>query len=223
MFPRVPRTTEHAQAARSRALSHSPPTDLLVEHSRTICDDEPPMREDDLVADRSLLVVDRDALSQRRVACAMRTHGFDVTCVETAWDAFDHVRKAPPAYAVVELRPEKWGGIELVAELRRLRPTARAIVCSAFDNLTTAVLAIRAGACDYLAKPVDERHLYRILSAPSRPAALNPPDTMSIHRVKWERIHRVYELCDRNVSDTARRLRMSRRSVQRMLYKRSPK
>jgi len=204
-------------------LSHSPPSDLLVEHSRAICDDDTPMREDDLAADRSLLIVDSEALSQRRLANAMRAHGFDVTCIVTAWDAVEHIRKMPPAYAIIELRPEKWGGIELVAELSRLRPTTRAIVCTAFDNLTTAVLSIKAGAFDYLPKPVDERHLYRILSAPSRPAVLHSPETMSIHRVKWERIHRVYELCGRNVSDTARRLRMSRRSIQRMLYKRSPK
>ena len=86
-----------------------------------------------------------------------------------------------------------------------------------------AVAAVKAGAIDYMAKPVDADDIEAALLASSESKAKPPENPMSADRVKWEHIHRVFELCNRNVSETARRLKMHRRTLQRILSKRSPK
>lgn len=173
--------------------------------------------------DRSLLIVEGDAGFQRRMAHDMRARGFEVSSAESVWEAIKIIRTDPPAFAVVDIRPGKCGGLELIAELSRSRPTSRSVVITAFDNFTTAVMAIKLGAANYLAKPVDVDLLCSALLTPSAPSTTPILDFMSLPRVRWEHVHRVYELCDRNVSDTARRLAMHRRTLQRMLAKRAPK
>jgi two-component system response regulator RegA len=101
--------------------------------------------------------------------------------------------------------------------------TSRIIMLTGYGNIPTAVAAIKEGAIDYLAKPADADDVEKALLADPEKKAEPPENPMSADRVKWEHIHRVFELCNRNVSETARRLKMHRRTLQRILSKRSPK
>ena len=92
-----------------------------------------------------------------------------------------------------------------------------------YGNIPTAVAAIKAGAIDYIPKPADADDVEKALLATSESKAIPPKDPMSADRVKWEHINRIFELCNRNVSETARKLKMHRRTLQRILSKRSPR
>lgn len=176
-----------------------------------------------LVDSKSVLVVERDATYINRIAHVMEARGFEVTCVESEGEALQLIRIAPPAFAIIDLRPGRPCGLEIVAALASRRPTSRAIVVSAYDSLAAAVLAIKLGAVDYLAKPVDANDVCGILLGSTPEDTTGNCEFMSSRRVKWEHVHRVYELCDRNVSETARRLAIHRRSLQRLLSKRAPR
>jgi two-component system response regulator RegA len=153
----------------------------------------------------------------------MQVRGFDVTCVESACDALQLIRTSPPAFAIVELHPGRPCGLEVVAELANRRPKARAVVITAYDSIATAVMAIKLGAIDYLPKPVDADDLCGVFLGAESGELPGVSEFMSTRRIKWEHIHRVYELCDRNVSETSRRLAIHRRSLQRILSKRAPR
>ena len=172
---------------------------------------------------RPLLLVDDDAPFRQRLSVLLARKGFAVTSVGTLQEARVEAARLKPAHAVVDMRLEDGNGLDLVAELRAMSPDVRVVMLTGYGNLATAVAAVKAGAIDYLAKPADPEDIVRALSADgsSRPEA--PPEPMSADRVRWEHIQRVYELCDRNVSETARRLKMHRRTLQRILAKRSPK
>ena len=172
---------------------------------------------------RPLLLVDDDAPFRQRLSVLLARKGFAVTSVGSLQEARVEAARLKPAHAVVDMRLEDGNGLDLVAELRAMSPDVRVVRLTGYGNLATAVAAVKAGAIDYLAKPADPEDIVRALSADgsSRPEA--PPEPMSADRVRWEHIQRVYELCDRNVSETARRLKMHRRTLQRILAKRSPK
>lgn len=176
-----------------------------------------------LPEDRSVVLVDDDKAFVLRLARAMETRGFDIRTVHSVAEGLEAIRQAPPAFAVVDMRLEDGTGLDIISELARLRPEARAIILTGYGNFTTAVTAVKLGAVDYLAKPADaDEILDALLAGPSGKAP--PPDNpLSADRVRWEHIQRVYELCDRNVSETARRLNMHRRTLQRILAKRAPK
>ena len=175
------------------------------------------------LAERSLLIVDDDKSFVQRLARAMESRGFEVTTAEAVAEGLQHVEKAAPAFAVVDMRLEDGNGLDVIAELSRLRPDARAIVLTGYGNIATAVTAVKLGAVDYLAKPADADDVTDALLAPANDKAPPPENPMSADRVRWEHIQRVYELCNRNVSETARRLNMHRRTLQRILAKRAPK
>ena len=172
---------------------------------------------------RPLLLVDDDAPFRQRLSVLLARKGFAVTSVGSLQEARVEAARLKPAHAVVDMRLEDGNGLDLVAELRAMSPDVRVVMLTGYGNLATAVAAVKAGAIDYLAKPADPEDIVRALSADgsSRPEA--PPEPMSADRVRWEHIQRVDELCDRNVSETARRLKMHRRTLQRILAKRSPK
>jgi two-component system response regulator RegA len=133
------------------------------------------------------------------------------------------LKRRPPAFAVVDMRLDDGNGIDVIATLKELRPEARAVVLTGYGNIATAVTAVKIGAVDYLAKPADADDVYNALVASPDDKAPPPENPMSADRVRWEHIQRVYELCNRNVSETARRLNMHRRTLQRILAKRAPK
>ena len=173
--------------------------------------------------DASLLLVDDDAVFVNRLARAMERRGFQAVVAETVQAALQIVRTRPTAYAVVDLRLEDGSGLDVVDALRDARPEARIVVLTGYGAIATAVAAVTMGATDYLAKPADADGV--TTARLSSDGALPPPpeNPMSADRVRWEHIQRVYEQCDRNVSETARRLHMHRRTLQRILAKRSPR
>ena len=173
--------------------------------------------------DRDLLVVDDDKPFLARLARAMETRGFTVRTAETVSDGVAEVQRAAPNYAVVDLRLGDGSGLDVIKALHEARPDARAIVLTGYGNIATAVTAVKLGAIDYLAKPADADAVYSALIANANQRDALPDNPMSADRVRWEHIQRVYELCNRNVSETARRLNMHRRTLQRILAKRAPR
>ncbi len=173
--------------------------------------------------DTSLLLVDDDEPFLRRLAKAMEKRGFSVETADSVAAGKAIATARPPAYAVVDLRLEDGTGLDVVEVLRERRPESRIIVLTGYGAIATAVAAVKIGATDYLSKPADAADVMNALLAPEGEVPPPPENPMSADRVRWEHIQRVYELCDRNVSETARRLNMHRRTLQRILAKRSPR
>jgi len=174
-------------------------------------------------SDRSLLIVEDDKSFLQRLARAMEGRGFTVTTAESVADGLAQLESASPAFAVVDMRLEDGNGLDVISALKRRRPDARAIILTGYGNIATAVNAVKLGAVDYLSKPVDADDVVAALLAIDGRKAEPPENPMSADRVRWEHIQRIYELCGRNVSETARRLNMHRRTLQRILAKRAPK
>jgi two-component system, response regulator RegA len=174
-------------------------------------------------ADRSLLIVEDDKSFLQRLARAMESRGFTVTTAESVADGLSQLETISPAFAVVDMRLEDGNGLDVISALKRRRPDARAIILTGYGNIATAVNAVKLGAVDYLSKPVDADDVVAALLALDGRKAEPPENPMSADRVRWEHIQRIYELCGRNVSETARRLNMHRRTLQRILAKRAPK
>jgi two-component system response regulator RegA len=172
---------------------------------------------------KSLLVVDDDNPFRDRLARAMEKKGFQVSQAESVKKGVESVSKQIFAFAVVDLRLGDGNGLEIVKEIQKSNSNSRVVMLTGYGNIPTAVAAIKQGAIDYLAKPADADDVERALLADPNKNAAPPDNPMSADRVKWEHIHRVFELCNRNVSETARRLKMHRRTLQRILSKRSPK
>ena len=171
--------------------------------------------------DPSLLLVDDDEPFLRRLAKAMEKRGFAVETADSVASGQAIVSARPPAYAVVDLRLEDGNGLDVVEVLREKRPDSRIVVLTGYGAIATAVAAVKIGATDYLSKPADATDITNALLAGDDALPPPPDNPMSADRVRWEHIQRVYELCDRNVSETARRLNMHRRTLQRKLQKHS--
>ncbi len=172
---------------------------------------------------QSLLIVDDDAPLRNRLARAMEQRAFAVVTAASVAEGLEALGTAPPAYAVVDLRLEDGNGLQVVEALRTARDDVRIVMLTGYGNIATAVVAIKAGAVDFLAKPVDADQLTAALLETERPLPPPPDDPMSADRVRWEHIQRVFEQCNRNVSETARRLKMHRRTLQRILNKHAPR
>ncbi len=179
--------------------------------------------ESDLGPDPSLLLVDDDEPFLKRLAKAMEKRGFSVETAGSVAAGRAIATARPPAYAVVDLRLEDGNGLDVVETLRDKRPDARIVVLTGYGAIATAVAAVKFGATDYLSKPADADDITNALLANGDTLPPPPENPMSADRVRWEHIQRIYELCDRNVSETARRLNMHRRTLQRILAKRSPR
>lgn len=177
----------------------------------------------DIGEDKSLLLLDDDEPFLRRLAKAMEKRGFDVETAGSVAAGKAIATARPPAFAVCDLRLEDGNGLDVVEVLREKRPDSRIVVLTGYGAIATAVTAVKIGATDYLSKPADANDITNALLTPGTELPPPPENPMSADRVRWEHIQRVYELCDRNVSETARRLNMHRRTLQRILAKRSPK
>ncbi|WP_152047709.1 ActR/PrrA/RegA family redox response regulator transcription factor [Aureimonas psammosilenae] len=191
---------------------------MLIEH-----DVSTPSRTQLPAGDRTLLLVDDDKPFLQRLGRALEQRGFDVATADSVAEGVSAIRAKPPAYAVVDMRLGDGNGLDVIEALRRSRADARAIVLTGYGNIATAVTAVKLGAIDYLAKPADVEEVIGALLHEPGDRAVPPENPMSADRVRWEHIQRVYELCERNVSETARRLSMHRRTLQRILAKRAPR
>jgi len=176
----------------------------------------------DPATDRTLLIIDDDRPFLTSLARAMTRHGFQVETAESVAQGVAATRAGRPAFAVVDLRLADGTGLDVVDALRAERDDVRIVMLTGYGNIASAVAAVKAGAVDYLAKPAGADDIARALLARPDARPEPPADPMSADRVRWEHIQRVYELCDGNVSETARRLKMHRRTLQRILAKRSP-
>ena len=172
---------------------------------------------------KSLLIADDDNPFREGLARAMEKKGFEVFQAESVKKGIESVKSKKPGFAVVDLRLGDGNGLEVVKEIQSSNNDSRIIMLTGYGNIPTAVAAIKEGAIDYLAKPADAEDVEKALLADPAKKAAPPENPMSADRVKWEHIHRVFELCNRNVSETARRLKMHRRTLQRILSKRSPR
>ncbi|MFZ0559649.1 MAG: ActR/PrrA/RegA family redox response regulator transcription factor [Methylovirgula sp.] len=173
--------------------------------------------------DKTLLIVDDDRPFLSRLSRAMEGRGFIVTAVQSVAEGLAAIAQQAPAFAVIDMRLTDGNGLDVMSELKAKRPEARAIILTGYGNIVTAVTAVKLGAFDYLAKPADADDIYAALMATRHDKAEVPENPMSADRVRWEHIQRIYELCGRNVSETARRLNMHRRTLQRILAKRAPR
>jgi len=170
----------------------------------------------------SLLIVEDDKVFRGQLLRAMTRRGFDVIAAESLEAAKPMAVENAPDYAVIDMRLGDGNGLDLVPWLHDRLPDMKIVVLTGYGNIASAVAAVKSGAVDYLAKPADPEEIEAALLSTGE--APPPPDNpMSVDRVRWEHIQRVYELCDRNVSETARRLNMHRRTLQRILAKRSPR
>jgi len=174
-------------------------------------------------AKASLLIVDDDKPFLDRLARAMEGRGFEVKTASSVAEGLAAVTKAPPAFAVVDMRLGDGSGLDVISALKDRRPEARGLILTGYGNIATAVNAVKLGAVDYLSKPADADEVCAALKAGPGEMPQLPENPMSADRVRWEHIQRVYELCGRNVSETARRLNMHRRTLQRILAKRAPR
>ena len=178
---------------------------------------------DGLPDDRSLLIVDDDSAFLGRLARAMEARGYVVQTANSVLEGIKAIEAAPPAFAVIDMRLGDGNGLDIISELKLRRPEARGVILTGYGNIATAVTAVKMGAFDYLAKPADADDIDAALRSVTSDHAQLPENPMSADRVRWEHIQRVYELCGRNVSETARRLSMHRRTLQRILAKRAPR
>jgi two-component system response regulator RegA len=178
---------------------------------------------ENLPDDKTLLLVDDDKPFLTRLGRAMEARGFAVRMADTVAEGIAEVRKQAPGYAVIDLRLGDGNGLDVIEALHNARPDARVVVLTGYGNIATAVTAVKLGAIDYLAKPADADAVYGALVSDKDHRQALPENPMSADRVRWEHIQRVFELCNRNVSETARRLNMHRRTLQRILAKRAPK
>lgn len=181
------------------------------------------MPEYALPADASLMILDDDAPFRTRLGRALEQRGFKVETLETVAEARSKIRISPPAFAVLDMRLEDGNGMDVIDLLHERRPDSKMVMLTGYGNLATAVSAVKRGAVDYLAKPADADDVCKALLAERDEAPEPPENPMSADRVRWEHIQRVYELCGKNVSETARRLNMHRRTLQRILAKRAPR
>jgi two-component system response regulator RegA len=173
--------------------------------------------------ERTLLIVEDDKSFLQRLAKALESRGFIVATAESVAEGLAKVEQSAPAFAVVDMRLADGNGLDVISALKRQRPEARGIILTGYGNIATAVNAVKLGAVDYLAKPVDADDVVAALLAIENRKIEPPENPMSADRVRWEHIQRIYELCDRNVSETARRLNMHRRTLQLILAKRAPR
>ncbi len=179
--------------------------------------------ENILNLDKSLMILDDDEVFRNRLITAMKRKGYDAYGAASILEAKSFLSEKFPKYAVIDLRLDDGNGLEIVSLLSKKRPDSKIVMLTGYGNIPTAVAAVKEGACDYLAKPADADDIESALKAPYSSSPEPPKNPMSADRVKWEHILRVYELCNRNVSETARRLKMHRRTLQRILQKKSPK
>jgi two-component system, response regulator RegA len=173
--------------------------------------------------DKSVLIVDDDKIFCDRLARALSTRGFAARTACSVAEALAAIETAAPAFAVIDLRLGDGSGLDVMRALKTRRADARGVILTGYGAIATAVMAVKLGAFDYLAKPANADDVVAALMSGRLDSPTGHEAPMSADRVRWEHIQRIYESCSRNVSETARQLNMHRRTLQRILAKRAPK
>ena len=172
---------------------------------------------------RKVLLVDDDAPLRKNLVRAFERDGFEVATAASLKEAYDVAADFCPDFAVLDLNLQDGYGMELVATLQELRPGVRIVILTGYDSIASSLVALKAGAVGYLAKPVQTEKVVATLLGRGDDSAEPAERPMSAGRIRWEHIQRVFEQCNRNVSETARRLNMHRRTLHRILNKRAPR
>lgn len=172
---------------------------------------------------RKMLIVDDDEAWLSRLERSMTQRGYDVSPAKSVAVGIALAARTRPDYAIVDMRLGDGNGMDVVEAVQVANPQGRVVMLTGYGNIATAVEAVKKGAIDYLAKPANADEIEAALKADPHAKPPPPENPMSADRVRWEHIQRVYELCNRNVSETARRLNMHRRTLQRILAKRAPR
>ena len=170
-----------------------------------------------------ILIVDDDLPFRERLTRSMEKKGFEVFSSPGFKDSLLKVNEISFNYAVVDMRLEDGSGLELIKELQKISPQTKSLLLTGYGNIATAVAAIKSGAIDYLPKPAEIDQIYDALTNSKETLPPPPENPMTADRIRWEHIQRVFIQCNRNVSETARRLRMHRRTLQRILNKHAPR
>ena len=172
---------------------------------------------------RKVLLVDDEAPLRKNLVRALEREGFEVATAGGLREAYEAVGDFTPEFAVLDLNLQDGYGMELVAHLQELRPGVRIVILTGYDSIASSLVALKAGVVGYFAKPVKAEQVVASLLGQGEEAEEPAERPMSADRVRWEHIQRVFEQCNRNVSETARRLNMHRRTLQRILNKRAPR
>ena len=172
---------------------------------------------------KKLLIVDDDTPFRERLTRSMEKKGFFVENFSNYNDCLKRCYEEVFDYAIIDMRLEDGSGLELIKKLKQISPVTKSLLLTGYGNIATAVAAIKTGAIDYLPKPAEIDQIYDALTNSEEILPPPPENPMTADRIRWEHIQRVFILCKRNVSETARRLRMHRRTLQRILNKHAPK
>ena len=170
-----------------------------------------------------LLIVDDDTPFRDRLSRSMQQKGFIVEKFSNYKDSLSRIMEKNFDFAIVDMRLEDGSGLELIKKIKINSPSTKSLLLTGYGNIATAVAAIKSGAIDYLPKPADIDQIYDALTSSKEILPPPPENPMTADRIRWEHIQRVFIQCNRNVSETARRLRMHRRTLQRILNKHAPK
>ena len=172
---------------------------------------------------KNLIIIDDDVPFRDRLSYSMEKKGFVVETFSSAKEAKDCLMEKNFTHAIIDMSLEDGSGLEIIQFIKKISPETQSLLLTGYGNIATAVAAIKSGAIDYLPKPADIEQIYGALIL-SKDMLPPPPDNpMTADRVRWEHIQRVFIQCKRNVSETARRLRMHRRTLQRILNKHAPR
>ena len=173
--------------------------------------------------EKKLVIVDDDMPFRERLGRSMEKKGFLVETISSYNDCLKRITSEIFDYAVIDMRLEDGSGLELIKKIKEISPNTKSLLLTGYGNIATAVAAIKTGAIDYLPKPAEIDQIYNALTNSDELLPPPPENPMTADRIRWEHIQRVFILCNRNVSETARRLRMHRRTLQRILNKHAPK
>lgn len=174
----------------------------------------------------SILIVDDDELFRTRLAAAFTRRGFEARSASGYREAIAAARTESPEFAVIDLRMEGPSGLELLRDLLEIDPATRVVMLTGYGSIATAVEAMRLGAANYVPKPADADEIivaFERGDAPPLEPTSRDFEAPSLARTEWEHINRVLADCGGNISETARRLGIHRRSLQRKLQKHPPR
>ena len=175
-----------------------------------------------VLEDRTCLVMDDDTIFRERLAQSLTRYGFIVSAVGTVRDGLTVAKHNPPAFAVLDLRLDDGFGLDVAQTLREPSPSTHMVVLPGYGALPNVVASVKIGVQNVLSKPADIEDVINSLLAAPRGMPSPPETPMDPDDARWEYIQSVYNKNGRNVSQTARLLNMHRRTLQRIIQRRSP-